>query len=41
MTRNTLIVLVVLLMLLEFLGCLDTALHGTEPMPAHRRQIRK
>jgi hypothetical protein len=40
MSRNLIIALVVLLVLLEFLGCLDIAVHGHEPVALPRQQIK-
>jgi hypothetical protein len=40
MCRNLIIALVVVLVLLEFLGCLDIAVHGHEPAPMRRQQIK-
>jgi hypothetical protein len=41
MSRNIIVALIVLFVLLEFLGCLDIALHGREPARSRRQQIKE
>ena len=41
MTRRTLILFIVLLLFMEFLGCLDIALHGHAPVAMSRQPLKK